>query len=76
MQYALDSVQYAEDIARLLHCKVNGNLFRYIISINTELNDLRKNIGLRKSEVYVKKSVLKALKSKWSVACIVYHAPI
>ena len=31
MQYALDSVQYAENIARLLQCKVNGNLFRYII---------------------------------------------
>ena len=35
MQYALDSVQYAENIARLLQCKVNGNLFRYIINNNT-----------------------------------------
>ena len=31
MQYALESVQYAENIARLLLYKVNGNLFRYII---------------------------------------------
>ena len=31
VQYALDSVQYAENIARLLQCKVNGSLFRYII---------------------------------------------
>ena len=27
----LDSVQYAENIAQLLQCKVNGRLFRYII---------------------------------------------
>ena len=32
-QYALDSVQYAVNIARLLQCKVNGHLFRYIIMI-------------------------------------------
>ena len=29
--YALDSVQYAGNIARVLQCKVNMNLFRYII---------------------------------------------
>ena len=34
MQYALDSVQYAENIARLLQCIVNGNLLRYIIKPN------------------------------------------
>ena len=35
MQYALDSVQYAKNIARLLQCKVNGDLFRYITISNT-----------------------------------------
>ena len=29
--YALDSVHYAENIAPLIQCKVNGNLLRYII---------------------------------------------
>ena len=29
--YALDSVQYAKNIAWLLQCKVNENLCRYII---------------------------------------------
>ena len=28
---ALDSVQYEKNIARLLQCKVNWDLFRYII---------------------------------------------
>ena len=32
VQYATDSVQYAENIARLLQYKVNGNLFSYIIN--------------------------------------------
>ena len=35
MQYALDFVQYAENIAQLLQCNVNRNLFRYIIIIDT-----------------------------------------
>ena len=34
MQYALDSVQYEKNIARLLQCKLNGDLFRYIIKQN------------------------------------------
>ena len=37
MQYALDSVQYAENIAQLLQCKVNGNPFRYIIMSHMQL---------------------------------------
>ena len=31
MQYALEYVQYEINIARLLQCKVNGDLFRYVI---------------------------------------------
>ena len=32
VQYALDSVQYAENIARLPQCKVNRDRFRYLIT--------------------------------------------
>ena len=35
VQYALDSVQYAENIAQSLQCKAKGNLFRYIL--NTDI---------------------------------------
>ena len=41
VQYALDSVQYAENIARLLQCKVNGKRFRYIIISSMYLDALQ-----------------------------------
>ena len=44
MQYALDCVQYAENIARLLQCKVNGDLFRY--------NDCSAAFHIEDSEKY------------------------
>ena len=43
MQYALDSVQYAENIARLLLCKVNWDLLRFILNIDNNFFDSMVN---------------------------------
>ena len=48
----------------------------YVFTQNTVLNDLRKIICLRKSEVYVKKRFLMLLKNWWGMAYNVCHAPI
>ena len=43
MQYELDSMHYTENSARLLQCKENGTLLRYIIiaTISMKLNPNR-----------------------------------
>ena len=65
MQYALDSVQYEKNIARLLQCKVNGGRFRYIIKFYALLGksffDIRKDLHT----VYGDSCISKSAISKW-----------